>query len=100
MALRDAVIVDYAETRITDKSGRDVWEMGAEVLETLIAKVGLDKREIDGMIVNAASIGAGNNFWSQTTADYLGLELDFCQSLDIGGCSATGAVVRAAAAIE
>ncbi len=100
MALRDAVILDYAETKITDKGGRDVWELGAEVLENLIAKVGLDKKEIDGMIVNAASIGAGTHFWSQTTADYLGLELDFCQSLDIGGCSATGAVVRAAAAIE
>ena len=73
MALRDAVIVDYAETKIMDKSDRDVWELGAEVLETLIGKVGLDKKEIDGMTVNAASVGASNNFWSQTTADYLGL---------------------------
>ena len=100
MALRDAAIVGYAETKIVEKSDVDVWELGAQILEELLDKTGLDKGEIDGLILSSSMTGAGNNFWSQTTADYLGLELDFCQSLDIGGCSATGAVVRAAAAIE
>jgi acetyl-CoA acetyltransferase len=100
VTLRDAVIVDYAETKIVDKTDRDVWELGAEILETLLKKTGLEKSEIDGMVVNAASIGAGSTFWSQTTADYLGLELDYCQLIDLGGCSPTGAVVRAAAAID
>ena len=35
--------------------------------------------------------GAGNCFWSQTTADQLALEVDFCQTVDIGGCSPLGA---------
>jgi acetyl-CoA acetyltransferase len=100
VSLRDTVIVDYAETKITDQTERDVWELGGEVLETLLAKTGIEKHEIDGLLVNAAGIGAGSSFWCQTTADYLGLELDFCQSVDIGGCSPTGAVARAAAAIE
>jgi acetyl-CoA acetyltransferase len=100
VTLGDTVIVDYAETKITDRTERDVWELGGEILETLLAKTGIEKSEIDGLLVNAAGIGAGSSFWSQTTADYLGLELNFCQSVDIGGCSPTGAVVRAAAAIQ
>jgi hypothetical protein len=33
MALRDAAIVGYAETKIVEKSGRDVRELGAEILQ-------------------------------------------------------------------
>ena len=100
MALNDAAIVGYAETKIEARSGRDIWELGAEVLESLIVRTGIEKDEIDGMLVNASMTGAGNCFWSQTVADYLGLELDFCQSVDLGGSSAVGAVARAAAALD
>lgn len=100
MTLRNAAIVAYAETKIVERSERDVWDIGAEILESLLDKTGFEKSEIDGMLVNAALTGAGNCFWAQSTVDYLGLELDFLQSVDIGGCSAAGAVVRAAAAIE
>src|SRR2546426_12245068 len=85
MALRDTAIVGYAETKIVEKSDRDVWELGAEILETLLDKTGFEKGEIDGLALSAAQTGAGNPFWSQTTADQLGLELDFCQTVDIGG---------------
>jgi acetyl-CoA acetyltransferase len=44
--------------------------------------------------------GAGNIFWPQTIADVLGLQVGFCEQVNIGGCSAAGCVVRAAAAIE
>lgn len=100
MALNDAAIIGYAETKIETRCGRDVWELGAEVLESLLEKTGVEKDEIDGLIVNGSMTGAGNCFWSQTTADYLGLQLDFCQSSDLGGCSAAGAVARAAAALD
>jgi acetyl-CoA acetyltransferase len=92
--------VGYAETKIVEKSERDVWDIGAEILEVLLQRTGFEKGEIDGMLVNAALTGAGNCFWSQATVDFLGLELDFLQSVDIGGCSAAGAVARAAAAIN
>ena len=36
MALRDNAIVGFAETKIVEKSQRDVWELGAEILETLL----------------------------------------------------------------
>jgi acetyl-CoA acetyltransferase len=100
MALRDAAIVGYAETKIVEKSDRDIWEMGAEILETLLERTGFEKGEIDGLILSASMTGAGNPFWSQATADQLALEVDFCQTVDIGGCSATGALARACAAID
>ncbi len=100
MALRDAAIVGYAETKIVEKSDRDIWEMDAEILEALLDKTGFEKGEIDGLILSSSMTGAGNPFWSQATADQLALELDFCQIVDIGGCSATAALARACAAID
>jgi len=100
MALRDTAIIGYAETKIVEKSDRDVWELGAEILERLLDKTGFDKGEIDALVLSGAMTGAGNPFWSQTTADQLGLEVDFCQTVDIGGCSPLGAIARAAVAID
>jgi acetyl-CoA acetyltransferase len=100
MALPDAAIVAYGETKIVEKSDRDVWELGAEILKTLLDRSGFEKGEIDGLVLSSSMTGAGNCFWSQTTADQLGLELDFCQTVDIGGCSPLGALARAAAAID
>lgn len=100
MALSDSAIIAYAETKIEQRANRDIWELGGEILESLIARSGIEKGEIDGMLVNGSMTGAGNCFWSQTTADYLGLELDFCQTVDLGGSAAVGAVARAAAALD
>src|SRR5271168_4725916 len=100
MALHDTAIVGYAETKIVERSARDVWELGAEILESLLDKTGFEKAEIDGLVLSAAMTGAGNPFWSQTTADQLALEVDFCQTVDLGGCSPLGAIARAAAAID
>lgn len=100
MALRDNAIVGFAETKIVPKSEVDVWELGAEVLESLIERTGIEKDEIDGLAISSSMTGAGNPFWSQATAEFLGLELDFCQMVDIGGSSPNGAVARAAAALD
>jgi acetyl-CoA acetyltransferase len=100
MALRDTAIVGYAETKIVEKSERDVWELGAEILESLLEQTGFEKGEIDGLVLSSSMTGAGNCFWSQTTADQLALEVDLCQTVDIGGCSPLGAIARAAAAID
>jgi acetyl-CoA acetyltransferase len=62
MALRDAAIVGYAETKIVEKSGRDLWELGAEILETLLGKTKFEKGEIDGLILSSSMTGAGNCF--------------------------------------
>jgi acetyl-CoA acetyltransferase len=100
MALKDNAVVGFAETKIVDKSAVDVWELGAEVMESLLQTTGFEKGEIDGLILSSSMTGAGNAFWSQTTADYLGLELDFSQTVDIGGCSPLGALARGCAAID
>ncbi len=100
MAMRDTAIVAYSEVKTVQKSDRDVWEIGAEILEDLLNKTGMEKGEIDGLCLSSSTTGAGNCFWSQTTADQLALEVDFCQTVDIGGCSPTGALARAAVAID
>ena len=100
MSLRDTAIIGFAETKIVEKSDRDIWEMGAEILDNLLTSTGFESQEIDGLILSASMTGAGNPFWSQTTADQLGLELDFCQTVDIGGSSPLGALARASAAID
>jgi acetyl-CoA acetyltransferase len=100
MAIHDAAVIAYAETKIVEKSDRDIWELQAEILDSLLTKTGFDKAEIDGLILSSSMTGAGNPFWSQTTADQLSLELDFCQTVDIGGCSPAGAVARACLAID
>ncbi len=100
MALHDVAVVGYAETKIVEKSDRDIWELQADILESLLEKTGFEKGEIDGLILSSSMTGAGNAFWSQTSADQLALELDFCQTVDIGGCSPAGALARAAMAID
>ena len=100
MKFSDTAIIGYAETGIVARSDRDIWEMGAEILEKLIESTGLEKDAIDGLLVNTSLTGCSSAFWVQLTAEYLGLELDFCQSVDLGGCSAAGAVARAALAID
>ncbi len=101
MSLRDLAIVAYAETKVVERSSVDVWELDADILEALLDKSGFDKAEIDGLVMAGISAtGAANMFWAQTTADELGLQLDFCEQVHIGGCSSVGAVARAAAAID
>ena len=100
MALHDAAIVGFAETKIVERSSRDIWELGGEVLQGLLADTGVAKDEIDGLILSSSTTGSGNIFWSQTFADQLGLVVDFAQTVDIGGCSPVGAVARAAVAID
>ena len=99
MMLTQAAIVGYAETAIVERSDCDIWSLGAQILESLLDSTGFEKQQIDGLLVNTSLTGCASGFWAQNTAEYLGLELDFCQSVDIGGCSAAGAVARAAAAI-
>lgn len=84
MGMQNPAIVGFAETKIVQKSDKDVWDLGAEILEDLLNSTGFEKAEIDGLILSASITGAGNCFWSQTTADQLGLEVNFCDTTDIG----------------
>jgi acetyl-CoA acetyltransferase len=100
MMFKNTAIVGYAETKIVEKTELDVWELGAEVLQSLLDKTGFEKGEIDGLVLSGSMTGCGNPFWSQTTADQLALQVDFCQIVDLGGCGPIGALSRAAMAVE
>ena len=46
MALRDHAIVAYAETKVMEKSDRDVFVLIGEMLESLLDSTGLDKNAV------------------------------------------------------
>jgi acetyl-CoA acetyltransferase len=101
MSLRDNAIVAYAETKVMKKSDRDVWVLAGEILESLLDKTGFEKAEIDGLVMSGLTgTGGSSQFWAQSMCDMLGLEVGFCEQVHTGGCSAVGAVARAAAAID
>src|SRR5258707_11574703 len=101
MSLRDNAIVAYAETKVMEKSDRNVWVLSGEILEELLDKTGIAKDEIDGLVMaGLTGTGAANPFWAQTTADVLGLEVGFCEQVHTGGFSAAGCVARAAAGLD
>lgn len=100
MALSDLAIVGFGETKITLRGGVDPYSLAGEVMSSLLATTGFEKHEIDGLIVSRCISAARSSFWAQGLAEFLGLELDFIDSTDAGGCSPVGSVVRAAAAIE
>jgi acetyl-CoA acetyltransferase len=100
--LRDKsiAIIGYADTKIERRSGRSALSLGAEVLNKLVDRTGVARREIDGLAVTWAWSDLGNPFWTNYVADSLGLAPAWSQVTDIGGASATGNIARAAAAIH
>jgi acetyl-CoA acetyltransferase len=100
MALRDNVIVAYAEAKNELRSGRDVWDFAGEILDSLITRARLDRAEINGAILSPSLTGSATAFWQQSTFEYLGLETTFSDTTDLGGCSAVGGIARAAAALD
>jgi acetyl-CoA acetyltransferase len=98
--MTDVVVVGCAETKIEVSSGRSAYDLAGEVMAGAIANAGIEKSEIDGFVVSACMSEAGNPFWSTIIADYLGLELNWCQGIDVGGASFVAGVARAALAIR
>jgi acetyl-CoA acetyltransferase len=97
---RDIAIIGYAETKSSVQSGRGVYDIAGEVVAGALASAGVDIQEIDGFATCLSQTEATNPFWSPTLADYLGLELDWCQGVDLGGASYLGALARATQAIR
>ena len=95
--MTEVVVVGCAEAKIEVASGRSAYDLAGEVMAAALADAGVEKSEIDGFVVANCMSEAGNPFWSNIVADYLGLELDFCQGIDIGGASFVAGVARAAA---
>jgi acetyl-CoA acetyltransferase len=100
MALKDCVIAGFAETRIMFRSGSEPLALSGQIMNDLLESTGFEKTDIDGLIVTPSVSAASTAFWAQSVVDFLGLELDFLNTCDLGGCGAAGSVARSAAAIS
>ena len=96
---KDIAIIAYGETKLERRSGKSPYELASQVAAELLGKTQLSPKDIDGFGTNATMSDCTNPFYSNFCADYLGLSPRWLQTSDLGGCSATGNVARASAAI-
>jgi acetyl-CoA acetyltransferase len=73
-------------------------EAMAELAADALADAGIDKHEVDGLVLNF--VPESPLFGPSAAAEYLGVRANFAESVDLGGASACGMIWRAAAAIE
>lgn len=97
---RSIAIVGCAQLPAVKNGGRTALELAAEVTAELMRQTGLERSRIDGLASTLANAEAGNAFWTSVLCETLGLSVRWAQATDIGGCSVTGNVARAAMAIR
>lgn len=103
MGLRgEAAIVGYVELppERLNKAGPAPFllEQWAELGAAALADAGLPGESVNGIVTS--HIGESEIFVPSTVTEYLGVDANFAEMLDLGGASAVGMVWRAAAAIE
>lgn len=79
--------------------GRNVLAMIGQLAREAMADAGLEKDQVDGLLVSVPVFGY-SAFFPSVVADNLGLKLAYFDVVELGGASAAGMVWRAAAAIE
>jgi acyl dehydratase len=72
----------------------------ADLAGQALADAGLTLQDIDGLVVPGVQFHEAGMFVPAMVGEYLGVRLDFAETIDLGGASSVGAVWRAAAAIE
>src|SRR6201981_4261401 len=95
MPLQHSVIAGYAETLIVVGGTHDLFEMHADLTEDLLTGAGVDKAEVDGLVMASSLTGTPTPFWAQAVVEMLGLEVDFLDQVQLGGCAPIGAGGRA-----
>lgn len=102
MGLRgEAAIVGVADWKPERKfSGRPapMLEQWAELARLALEDARIAADEVDGLVTPMISESIG--FAPATVAEYLGLEVNLAEKVDLGGANAVGMVWRAASAIE
>ncbi len=73
-------------------------EAMAELAADALADAGIDKREVDGLVLG--HVPESPMFGPSAAAEYLAVRANFAETVDLGGASACGMIWRAAAAIE
>lgn len=75
-------------------------QQAADLAGQALADSGLTLADIDGLVITGAYFHEGSQFVPAMVGEYLGAQLNFAETIDLGGASSVGAVWRAAAAIE
>lgn len=75
-------------------------EQVADLASRALADAGLQADEIDGLVINGPQFHEASVFVPAMAAEYLGLNLNFAEVVDLGGCTSVAMVWRAAMAIE
>ena len=97
----EAAIVGIAEFAPERRPGRQ-WmgiEAHAELARLALEDAGLTIRDVDG-ILTGTHIQEAQMFVPATLIEYMGIESHWSETVDLGGATGAGLVMRAAAAIE
>lgn len=73
-------------------------EQWADLSARALEDAGLDARDVDGIVT--PMISESDSFVPSTIAEYLGIDANFAEMVDLGGAGAAAAIWRAAAAVE
>ena len=92
-----AGVAEWAPQRVWDRP-MFALEAMAELAAEALADAGLDKREVDGLVIG--HVPESPMFGPSAAAEYLAVRANFAETVDLGGASACGMIWRAAAAIE
>ena len=96
MRRRGVCFVSYGSTEYSRRSEASVLTHYADAIRQALERVGLHKREIQGLSITTQS----SPDYSPHVAEQLGLELDWVLNGDYGGAGGVMSVRRAADAIE
>jgi len=75
-------------------------EQVADLARLALRDAGLHLQDIDGLCVGGPYFHEASQFVPAMVAEYLGVGVNFAETVDLGGAGAVGMVWRAAAAIE
>lgn len=75
-------------------------EQVADLAGQALSDAGLELRDVDGLVVLGPQFHEASMFVPAMVGEYLGVQLDFAEVVDLGGASSVGMIWRAAAAIE
>lgn len=92
-----AGLAEWAPKRVWERP-MFALEAAAELAEGALADAGIDKREVDGLVVGF--VPESPMFGPSAAAEYLAVRANFAETVDLGGATACGMIWRAAAAIE
>jgi acetyl-CoA acetyltransferase len=92
-----AGLAEWAPQRVWDRP-MFALEASAELAADALADAGIDKREVDGLVLG--HVPESPLFGPSAAAEYLAVRANFAETVDLGGATACGMIWRAAAAIE